>query len=203
MLDGIMETRSKAHAFDPMNKNDKERMKSLLFDPIINALLSNMKKRSEVYENLEKHYSFLLNLNSMSNEEIADSCKNIVSKYPNDLNENQLINECEIAKNYFNFDKLTHESMYKTMFDDNLCASFPNIDILLRMYLCMFVTNVSDERSFSKLKLIKNYLRNTMEDDRLNNLSILAIEHEILNSLRYDEIIDKFVNLKKRKVEIT
>ena len=43
--------------------------------------------------------------------------------------------------------------------------SFPNMDILLRIYLCMFVTNVYVERSFSKLKLIKNYLRNT--DERL------------------------------------
>lgn len=88
------------------------------------------------------------------------------------------------------------------MFNDNLCTTFPNIDILLRMYLCMFVTNVLDERSFSKLKLIKTYLRNTMSDDRLNNLSILSIESDILNELKFDEIIDQFVNLKYRKVVV-
>lgn len=199
----IVQTRAMSLAFDPMKKDDKDAIERLLFDPIMNALLSNMKKRSEVYEQLESNYSFLINLNSMSNEEIVDSCKNIVSKYPNDLNENQLINECEIAKNYFTFNKLTHDSMYKTMFNDNLCASFPNIDIFLRMYLSMFVTNVSDERSFSKLKLIKNYLRNTIGDDRLNSLSILAIEYEVLDNLNFDEIIDEFVSLKNRKVQIT
>lgn len=138
----------------------------------------------------------------MTDEEIADSCKAIVAKYPKDLNIIQLIDECQFAKNYFTFDNLNHELMYKTMFNDNLCTTFPNIDILLRMYLCMFVTNVLDERSFSKLKLIKTYLRNTMSDDRLNNLSILSIESDILNELKFDEIIDQFVNLKYRKVVV-
>ena len=66
----------------------------------------------------------------------------------------------------------------------------------------MFVNNVLDERSFSKLKLIKNYLRNSMTDDRLNNLSILSIESDILCELKFDEIIDKFVHLKYREVSI-
>lgn len=88
------------------------------------------------------------------------------------------------------------------MYDDNLCTTLPNIDILLRIYLCMFVSNVYGERSFSKLKLIKNYLRNTMGDDRLNHLSLLAIEYETLNELDCNEIIDKFVNVKYRKVVI-
>lgn len=148
-----------------------------------------MEKRAEVYNDLDSQFSFLLKLNSMSEAEMASSCKNIASKYPKDLNEDQLINECAVAKNYFTFDKLNHESMFKTLYDDNLCTSFPNMDILLRIYLCMFVSNVYGERSFSKLKLIKNYLRNTMGDDRLNHLSILAIEHEMLKELALKSLI--------------
>lgn len=56
----------------------------------------------------------------MSNEEMADSCKNIVSKCPNDLNADQLTSECEVAKNDFTFDKITHESMCTAMYNDNL-----------------------------------------------------------------------------------
>lgn len=90
----------------------------------------------------------------MSNEEIAESCKNVAAKYKNDLNETQLIEECEFAKHYLKFENLNHETMYKTMFNDHLCTTFPNLDSLLRIYLYMFVTNVLDERSFSKLKII-------------------------------------------------
>ncbi|XP_017476915.1 PREDICTED: zinc finger MYM-type protein 1-like [Rhagoletis zephyria] len=196
----FIQSRSTAQALVP--EDEKENFKKSLFEPVIDALLSNLKKRADIYNDLEDFFSFLINLNSMSDEDIAVSCKKVVEKYPNDLNEVQLTDECQFAKNYFTFDNLNHESMYKTMFDDHLCETFPNLDILLRIYLCMFVTNVTDERSFSKLKLIKNCLRNTMGDDRLNSLSVLSIENNLLDELNFDEIIDKFVTLKCRKVVV-
>lgn len=195
-----IQTRSKAQTLNP--EEAKVHFKTSLFKPIVSALLSNLKARAKIYEDLDSQYSFLIELNLMSNEEIANSCKKIVAKYPKDLNLSQLIDECQFAKNYFTFNSLNYESIYSTMFKDNLYTTFPNIDILLRMYLCMFVNNVLDERSFSKLKLIKTYLRNTMTDDRLNNLSILSIESDILCKLKFDEIIDQFVNLKYRKTAI-
>ena len=39
------------------------------------------------------------------------------------------------------------------------------------------------ERSFSKLKLIKSYLRSTMSQKRLSELVILSIENEMLTEL--------------------
>ena len=41
----------------------------------------------------------------------------------------------------------------------------------------------SAERSFSKLKLIKSYLRFTMSQERLNGLAILLIEKKKLRDL--------------------
>jgi len=46
------------------------------------------------------------------------------------------------------------------------------------------VTVVIAEGSFSKLKLVKNYLRNVMNQDRLSALSIFSIKHEEANYLR-------------------
>ena len=40
-------------------------------------------------------------------------------------------------------------------------------------------TVASAERSFSKLKLMKNFLRNAMSQERLNDLAILSVENEL------------------------
>jgi len=77
---------------------------------------------------------------------------------------------------------------------------FPNLHIAIQIMLTVAVSVASCERSFSKLKLIKNYLRSTMKQDRLSDLAILSIENSTFNSINYDTIIDKFAENKARKV---
>lgn len=54
------------------------------------------------------------------------------------------------------------------IYENNLCDLFLNIS--LRIYLSLLVTVASAERSFSKLKRVKNYLRSTIcrKKDYLN-----------------------------------
>ena len=59
----------------------------------------------------------------------------------------------------------------------------------------MMVTNCNGERSFSKLKLIKNYLRDTMGKERLHYLTLLIIENDGLNS---SKTIAKVAEIKMR-----
>jgi len=53
--------------------------------------------------------------------------------------------------------------------------SFPNVYIAYRILLTIRVADATTERSFSKLKLLKSYLKSTMLQDRLNELAILSI----------------------------
>jgi hypothetical protein len=64
----------------------------------------------------------------------------------------------------------------------------------------MPVTSASCERSFSKLKLIKTYLRSTTEQARLNHLSIISIEHKIARHINYEDIINDFAAKKLEKL---
>ncbi|XP_028036882.1 uncharacterized protein LOC114247982 [Bombyx mandarina] len=80
--------------------------------------------------------------------------------------------------------------------------SVPNIVILLRIFLTISISVASCERSFSKLKLIKNYLRSTMSQSRLQNLAILSIEQEITKNINFESIIHDFSSMKARRVDI-
>lgn len=78
---------------------------------------------------------------------------------------------------------------------------FPYTWISLRILLTIPVTVASGERSFSKLKLIKTYLRSSMTDDRLSSLAILSIENDLAEKVNYEEAIKQFSELKARKVK--
>ena len=85
---------------------------------------------------------------------------------------------------------------------NNLSATYPNVDIALRIYLCNFATNVTGERTFSALKRVKNELRTTMAQDRMTALSLLCIENDIVECLQFDDIIDDYAKQKARRMPI-
>jgi len=92
--------------------------------------------------------------------------------------------------------------LYKILVGKGLQSTFPNVEIALRMYLDLMVTNCSSERSFSKMKLIKNILRASMSSERLSNLALLSIESDVLRQIDFGDVINDFAGLKARKVHI-
>ena len=62
------------------------------------------------------------------------------------------------------------------------------------------VTVASGERSFSKLKLIKTYLRSVINQERLNNLALISIESPISREINYEKILKDFASKKARKI---
>ena len=57
-------------------------------------------------------------------------------------------------------DKSAEFKMFLIIHSNHWIETFPNVEIALRIYLCMFVTNCSGEHSFSKLpnkELSKKY----------------------------------------------
>jgi hypothetical protein len=76
---------------------------------------------------------------------------------------------------------------------------YPNISIAYRIMFTVPVTVASAERSFSKLKLLKNYLRSTMTQQRLNGLATLCIEKKLLDDIDIDPIISEFASRNARR----
>lgn len=76
---------------------------------------------------------------------------------------------------------------------------FPNIRQLLLILAVLPVTISTSERSFSTLKRIKSYLRTTMEETRLNGLSLLNIHYQI--DIKPEEVIDLFAKQHSRRLQ--
>lgn len=75
----------------------------------------------------------------------------------------------------------------------------PNIFVVYRILFTIPITVASAERSFSKLKLLKNYLRSTMSQERLNGLATLCIEKKLLDDVNIEAIIDDFSSRNVRR----
>ncbi|CAF2193147.1 unnamed protein product [Rotaria magnacalcarata] len=73
---------------------------------------------------------------------------------------------------------------------------------LYRVYVFIYtlpVTVASNERAFSRLKLIKNYLRSKMFDERLMDLILCSSEKDLADSLNLDELVTTW-NTKPRRL---
>ncbi|KAL4554360.1 hypothetical protein LXL04_039497 [Taraxacum kok-saghyz] len=66
------------------------------------------------------------------------------------------------------------------------------IDRLIRLVLTLPVSTATTERAFSAMKIVKNRLRNKMDDDFLADSLVLYIEKDIARSFSLDSILDDF-----------
>ena len=79
---------------------------------------------------------------------------------------------------------------------------FPNASITYRVLLTIPMTVASAERSFSKLKLLKSYMRTTMTQERLNDLTTIALEGDMLEKINYEDMIEHFISKNTKKMMV-
>ena len=83
-----------------------------------------------------------------------------------------------------------------------LCRFLTKWEKLIITYHILFtvqVTITSVERSFSKLKLLKNYLRSTITQQSLNGLTTLCNEKKLLDDINIDHIRSDFASRNIRR----
>jgi hypothetical protein len=80
-----------------------------------------------------------------------------------------------------------------------LALTFPDLCTAFLLLLTLPVTVAASERSFSKLKLIKNYLRSSVGQMRLRGLAIISIERD--RAIKFDTsvVIRNFAESKARR----
>lgn len=73
---------------------------------------------------------------------------------------------------------------------------FSEIDKLIKLYVVVPFTSCTSERSFSALRYIKNYMRSSMTQIRLNHVMILFIYKNRTRNLMAAKIAHEFIHSK-------
>jgi hypothetical protein len=111
----------------------------------------------------------------------------LVKQYPF-LDSGRLKNQLSVI--YSDHDILggiqTLYEMLSFIYANDLVTCMPELFKFLSVVVTIPVTSASVERSFSTLKSIKTYVRNTMDQGRLRNLSIISINKDFVKALSED-----------------
>ena len=187
-------------------KAEIERVMKLAID----TLCQQIQGRSSRIRELNSQFGFLLDMKYLLNAESEDlfqHCADFAAFYDSDVNGSSLLAEiidCQMLLKNRNDTALSLPSTPEDLLKATIQYGkdvFPNLQTALQILLTMSVSVASCERSFSKLKLIKSYLRSNMTQDRLSSLAILSIEKEAFDCIDFDDIIDKFAEKKARKIQ--
>lgn len=191
----------KSHKLTAEQKFDKE------LKAVLDNILSDLSWRYQQMNQVASDFMFLFGkeLQSKSVEVLQQHAADLALKYYHDLNATDLVSEIETFKFQAtsllqDIEKVTPLQLLNFIHEYSLQGVYPNIEIALRLFLTLPVTVASCERSFSKLKIVKNYLRSSMGQERLSGLSIISIEYGIATKINYDDAVNDFALAKARKV---
>ena len=79
-------------------------------------------------------------------------------------------------------------------------TGFQNIKEALHILATLPITSCECERSFSGMKRLKNFLRSTMNQNRLNGLALLNFHQDKVPDK--DKVIQRFAGLRERRLEL-
>ncbi|XP_039311326.1 uncharacterized protein LOC113005043 [Solenopsis invicta] len=184
---------------DPQNL-----FKTKIFYVILDTAITSLKERFKQLKEFQDTWFFLFDISKLPEiEELKKCCSNLEDKLRHGNNYDILGNELydELQSTSSLISKNIHDplNVLKFINQNNLQSVLSNLWTALRILLTIPITVASGERSFSKLKLIKTYLRTSTSDDRLSVLAILSIENEITQKIDLAKVIKSLWDLKARK----
>lgn len=157
--------------------------------------LSQLHDRFLKHNNLLQSFSCILpgyKINSATGQDI----KYLIDTYQEDLNNSHLVINGEVNLWQEKCNKLDISKSALDVFSECDQMIFPHIHKLLKILITLPVTTATGERSFSTLKRLKTYIRNSIGQARLNGLALMNINRQI--EINTDYVINEMSTKARR-----
>lgn len=185
----------------------EEKFKTTVYYYTIDLACQQLDQRFEGMYAIKQNFNILEPkiILEKSKEDLISSCMHLINTYSDLISQNftdQFINLVYLLKDDLN-DETSIVDFLKILITKYrvLQSDFIEVYTIFFLFLTLPVTTASSERSFNKLKIIKNYLRNSTGQERLSNLAILAIERQKASKINIQKLVNTFSIIKARKVQ--
>ncbi|XP_025191719.1 uncharacterized protein LOC112591970 [Melanaphis sacchari] len=222
----LIRSRHKKRNYDEMcsdesiiNPIDKFRVQ--IFQCTIDQLRTSFIKRFSSNKEIIADIQYLLpkNFQLAKDNNLPESALKKLSKLSL-INHQKLVSELNhFSKIYNNIAKPLSSNTSKMYNDDdtfqdnqecdydNFTLDWDKIDseVKIGFVLTLSVTQVNCERAFSKLKIIKNRLRSSLNQDHLEAFMLMSIKRDILDAIDFQEILNiikKFSSLMNQMLSV-
>ena len=128
----------------------------------------------------------------------------VLSDYSEEINQYRFSTQLQILKSKFVDSNEKIVSAVINYMKNNIGVQadfYSEIIVLLKLYLLLPATNAVSERSASAIRRIKNWLRSTMSQERLNHCMLFSIHKEKTDEINLKNVTNVFceANEKRRR----
>lgn len=180
-----------------------KRLETAFFNVVVDCGIQSLEDRFKSLGEVRDKFGVLLNFHHLDAGTLRDQCELLGDTLPcgeeADLDWRELAMEMQQSLPDLPKAEMTAMELLIFIHHNELCELHPNLWIALRIVCTLPVTVASAEQSFSKLKLIKTYLRRSMAQECLSGLAIISIHHQVGSQLSYDEVRNDFASKKARR----
>lgn len=192
-------TRVQVYRENYESRSSEEYYRKSVFIPFVEHFKNQLEKRFLKHKQVLSKIQNIIpkKIVKLNEIEIHDTCDAISAQWPDVSNDYAYVYKSEMM--LWKLKWLEVDEKPRTFIDAlRMCddTMFPNVYIFLKIGASLPITVSSIEHSFSTLKRIKTYLRNSTEEARLNGLAHMSIHRDI--PLKIDQIIDRLAQKNRR-----
>ncbi|XP_069616009.1 zinc finger MYM-type protein 1-like [Ranitomeya imitator] len=183
---------------DELIRDEKQSFKINFYVAILDTAINSVDERFTQLKEMELKFGFLYHIRSLEGKPskfVLDKCKalekSLTHNEVKDIDAIELCGALQAMSRHVPEDS-SPKDVLELLLKSDLKESVPNLVVSLRILLTLPVSVASGERSFSKLKLIKTYLRANMMQERLDGLATISIESEVAKQINLGDLVSSF-----------